>query len=167
MSRPPRHAWPIVFHHLAPDMLEPAPLIIEPENQRNPPPPREPAPWPFDEPKLRRLIEQAAQGDVLRRDLAERLREARLALQRLRAAIVQAETGHFGRANPDMYRRRELAEAEVNRLAAEQEAADARIGPSLTVARECRRWAEAQGWTLDGRTGTASLPPAVLDAEGP
>lgn len=126
----------------------------------------EPSPWPFDESKLRRLIEKASQADLLRRDLSERLREARLALQRVRSAIVQAGASPHGRAAPETYRRRELAEAEVQRLAAEQAALDARLGPALAVARECRRWAESQGWSLDGRPRTGSLPPAVLDAEG-
>jgi hypothetical protein len=111
-----------------------------------PPPPR----YDFDEPKLLELIERAQQSTVLRRDLAERVRDAREVRNRYRAAIDRSTTGRPSRADQAGLER---AEATLNRLIAEQETLKARQGPAVLVAQRCEDWARSRGWLPEGAPG--------------
>lgn len=116
---------------------------------------RQPRPlpeWGFDEPKLRALVEEAHRLSLARRDLSDRLREARLSLSSLRSQIGADENSR-GRSHVELYERRDFAEAEVNRLAAELDKLSAEADGAIAVARNCQSWAESQGWSETGRRG--------------
>lgn len=108
-----------------------------------PPAPR----WDFDEKKLRRLLERAEQVSVARRDLAERLRDARSRLQITRSDVMAAN----GHPHKDTLARQVSLEAEVKRLLAEQQVLDRSAEETIRTARTCEEFARSHGWTPDGR----------------
>lgn len=113
--------------------------------------------WGFNEQKLRRVIEQAEQVSVARRDLSDRLRDARMDLQVTRSDIVAAD----GHPHSATLARLSFEEAEVKRLTAEQQILDGRAEETIRVARRCEQFARDQGWTPDGRTLAPVRGPGV------
>jgi hypothetical protein len=136
----PGDTGPIVFRYA--DVQPPEHRVPSPSGEL--PPVRK---WPFNEVKLRRMIEQADQLGVARRDLAERLRNVRADLQLVRGDIMAA------RENPhaNALARKTHLEGEITRLLAEQQALDRRAESVIKIARDCESWARDCGWTPDGR----------------
>jgi len=134
-----------------------------PENQGAAPPPA--TVWPFDVSKLLALMEKSNQAALLRRDLAERVREARSKLTRLRIAAEQ-EVRSYSEVHWATAGALDAAQAELDRLTAGQTALTEQTTDSIGVAATCERWARQQGWTPDGRHGVTP-PPRVGDEGRP
>ena len=105
--------------------------------------------WPFDEAKLRRLLEAARHAEVARHDVHDRHQEAVAARSyaRSHADRVMASNGSI---SSGAARSLEIAEREVERISAERNALIARTSSTLAVARRCEEYARGLGWTPSG-----------------
>jgi hypothetical protein len=116
-----------------------------------PEPDPEPPAFDFDVDKLLRLLAEADAASAARQDASARRRDARQRLASVRGEAARA--AQMGQTiNRDLASR--LRAAEQASSAADQFYAETseRTEATLAVARSCRGWAEAQGWSEDGGT---------------
>jgi hypothetical protein len=128
--------------------------------------PEVPAPtYGFDAAKLHRIMETARQAGMSRRDIAERIRDARNRLANLRSSI-EADMYRHGTSSPTRLQAGAVVEQEIQRLMDEQRVMDAKADATLAVAHNCETWARGQGWTPDGMPPALPVPPGVANAAG-
>ncbi|NEX15782.1 MAG: hypothetical protein C1943_03855 [Halochromatium sp.] len=116
--------------------------------------------FPFDEVKLRTLIEKAEQAAASRRDLSERLQSARRERSATRSEVLRQEN-ESGEALASTLRKLEAAEALAADLERAKDVLVQQTAAGLETSRNCEAFARSFGWTPDGSAVAKRLTPGI------